>query len=82
MFTADNIVKQDFMSVHLFDNCHGSLDHTKIKRNHMLLLDQGFKFRFGQLSELRVSKYTVVYHHFGLNKNTEGYRGFYIFTYS
>lgn len=32
IFTTDNIVKQDFMSVRLFDNCYGCLDHTKYKK--------------------------------------------------
>lgn len=52
IFTTDNIVKQDFMSVRLFDNRYGCLDHTKYKKKncHKLLLDQGFKFQFGPLS--------------------------------
>ena len=53
IFTTDNIVKQDFMSVRLFDNCYDCLDHTKHKNKnncHKLLLDQGFKFQFGPLS--------------------------------
>jgi hypothetical protein len=59
MFAADNIVKQDFMSVRSFDNWDGYLDHTRIKY-HTLLIDQGSQVSFGPHWALWVSKYMVI----------------------